>query len=75
MIGREKCAERARIFIAYPGKIVNTILIYDSNICHFLSFSPDISHFLKWQFHFFLGGLCICRRFWDRCAAAWRIIT
>ena len=63
MIGREKCAERARIFIAYPGKIVNTILIYDSNIWYFLSFSPDISHFLKWQFHFSLEGFVYAEDF------------
>ena len=63
MIGREKCAERARIFIAYPGKIVNTILIYDSNTWHFLSFSPDISRFLKWQFHFSLEGFVYAEDF------------
>ena len=56
MIGREKCAERARIFIAYPRKIVNTILIYDKTSGIFSRFLPISPVFSNGNFYFSPGG-------------------
>ena len=42
-----KPRERARIFIAYRALFVNTILIYDKNICCFLLIARVFSRFLK----------------------------
>ena len=46
-----KPRERARVFIAYRALFVNTILIYDKNICCFLLIALVFSRFLKLQFY------------------------
>ena len=46
-----KPRERARVFIAYRALFVNTILIYDKNICCFLLIARVFSRFLKLQFY------------------------
>ncbi len=46
-----KPRERARVFIAYRALFVNTILIYDKNICCFLLIAHVFSRFLKLQFY------------------------
>ena len=43
--------ERARVFIAYRALFVNTILIYDKNICCFLLIARVSSRFLELQFY------------------------
>ena len=43
--------ERARVFIAYRALFVNTILIYDKNICCFLLIARASLRFLELQFY------------------------
>ena len=41
------------VFIPYLPLVVNSILIYDANICDYLLLSPVISRFLTSKFYFF----------------------